>query len=317
VRIQFLVAAHTQPTFVARLCDRLAATPDAAVVVQWDCATQPPGRWSGRAEVRPTRAPCGWGSGSQLDAMLDSMRALADARFDWLVVLSGQDYPIRSGRALADHLAATSHQLFLAPENGPVSPPRTPGVEHSYLHDRYFYRYAWLPQRSWSRMPRAARRVVSAGMQRTVRTLSPSGRVRVQRRPDNAFSPGIGVRTTTSPFTAARPCRKGSDWFVLSRPVFDDLLRQVAASPDLVEHFHRAYCPNESFFHTLLLPEWEAANAGHNLHHLRFVGDRAHPETVRDADFDDLVTSGAYFARKFDPTDIALLDRIDCELLRV
>ncbi len=317
MRIQFLVAAHTQPAFVARLCDRLASTPNAEVVVQWDCATPSPTPWSARAEVRPTRAPCGWGSGSQLDAMLDSMRSLADARFDWLVVLSGQDYPIRGGRELADHLAATSHELFVALEDGPVTPPRTPGAPHSYLQDRYFYRYSWVPQGAWSRLSPAARRVVSAGMQRTMRRLSRSGRVRVQRRPGNTFSPGIGVLTTATPFTAARPCRKGSDWFALSRVVFDDLLEQVAASPDLVEHYRRSYCPNESFFHTLLLPRWETANAGHNLHHLRFVGERAHPETVRDADFDELVASGAFFARKFDPADVALLDRIDCELLRV
>jgi hypothetical protein len=317
LRIQFLVAAHTQPAFVARLCDHLAATPGAEVMVQWDCATAPPRPWPGRADLRPTRSPCGWGSGAQLDALLDSMRELATARFDWLVVLSGQDYPVRAGRELREHLATTPHQLFLAPEDGPVAPPRTPGApSHSYLHDRYFYRYSWIPHRAWSRMPAGARRVVGAGLQRTVHALAPAGRVRVQRRPDNAFSPGIGVRADTTPFTAARPCRKGSDWFAMSRVVFDDLLAQVSAAPEVVEHFRRSYCPNESFFHTLLLPAWEDANAGHNLHHIRFVGERAHPETVRAADLDAIVESGVFFARKFDPADVALLDRIDRELLR-
>ena len=137
----------------------------------------------------------------------------------------------------------------------------------------------------------------------------------MQRRPGNKFSPGIGVAAREHPFTTDRPCRKGSDWFLISRPVFDDLLDQVASSPELVEYFRHCYCPNESFFHTLLLPRWEARNAGQNLHYLRFVGTGAHPEIVGEADWDALDDSGAFFGRKFDATDTALLDRIDRELL--
>jgi hypothetical protein len=139
--------------------------------------------------------------------------------------------------------------------------------------------------------------------------------VRVQRRPRNAFSPGLGTRVRNPPFTDARPCRKGSDWFALSRRVFDDLMDEIRRAPELVEHYRHTFCPTESFFHTLLLPRWNDTNAGHSLHCIRFVGERPHPETVTASELDRVITSRAFFARKFDPADRALLDRIDAELL--
>ncbi len=316
MRIQFLVAAHRDPEFVWRLCARLLDAPDAAVAVQWDCAhglpVPPPGL---PVTLMPTRAPCEWGGGPQLDALLDSLRALERADFDWLVVLSGQDYPIRPMPELAAFLEATPCSLFLeAPEGGPVPAPPAEHGEWAHLQDRYFYRYRWVPQRLWAKLGLLNQRIVSNAMQRVVRWLVPGGAVRVQRRP-RGFSPAVGIRTRRHPFTPERPCLKGSDWFTISRPVVDDLLDHVRREPALVEYFRHTYCPNESFFHTVLLPEWEAKNAGSNLQYHRFAPNRAHPDVITEADRDELVASRAFFARKFDPEDTAVVDRIDRELL--
>jgi hypothetical protein len=316
VRIQFLVAAHKEPAFLSRLCERLLDTPGSAVQVQWDRARPTPRLLSHPAlEVRPTRAPCEWGSGLQIDALVDSLQTLAPRSFDWLVVLSGQDYPVRPLPELAAFLEDTDHRLFLRMEDGPAGTPDVTPVSE-YLQDRYYFHYRWISQRWWSRMSPGVRRAIGGGMQSTVRALSRHDAVRVQRRPDNVFSPGLGRRVRQPPFTDARPCRKGSAWFALSRPVFDDLLVQLRDSPDLIEHYRRTYCPDESLFHTLLLPRWEADNGGHDLHYLRFAGARPHPEMVTEDDWDDLVASGAFFARKFDPSAIELLDRVDRNLLQ-
>ncbi len=74
--------------------------------------------------MRPTSAPCEWGNGTQLDALLESLENLATQSFDWLVILSGQDYPVRPVAELAAFLADTEHQLFLAIEDAFASPPR-------------------------------------------------------------------------------------------------------------------------------------------------------------------------------------------------
>jgi hypothetical protein len=315
VRIQFLVAAHRDPNQLSRLCERLLAAPGAAVTVQWDSARPKPTLARDLdVDLRPTEAPCEWGSGAQLDAMLGSIRALASAPFDWLVVLSGHDYPIRPVQELGPFLEETRYELFFEPEDGPIVADDAAGPL-GYLQDRYLYRYHWVPQRWWSRLPVSSRRLVSSGLQRSVHAFSRNGRVRVQRRPGNVFSPGVGMRARSTPFTEARPCRKGSDWFAMSRAAYDDLLRDADVSSELVEYFRHTYCPNEAFFHTALLPRWDAVNAGRNQHYIQFVGERAHPEILQERDWERLVGSGAFFARKFDASDVALLDRIDRDLL--
>lgn len=316
MRIQFLVAAHEDPAFVARISERLLTAPDAAVSVQWDCASGalelPPGL---AVEHHLTRAPCEWGRGAQLQAMVDSIRSLADAPFDWLLVLSGKDYPVRPLTELDELLRKTSHALFLdAPPEGRVQLPNGTTDEWTYLQDRYFYQYHWIPQSWWSKLAPTAQRVVSRGMKRAIGSGSRGRRLRVQRR-TRGLSPAVGVRARAHPFTTERPCRKGSDWFAISRPVFDDLWTQIDRSPDLVQYFRRTYLPIESLVHTVLLPTWESGNAGHDLHYQRFVGNQPHPEILHDADWDDFVASRAFFARKFDPASTELLDRIDRELL--
>jgi hypothetical protein len=315
VRIQFLIAAHRDPALLIRLCERLLTAPDAAITVQWDRASPPltlP-HALGVAQ-RVTRAPCEWGSGAQLDAMLDSLRALAEAEFDWLVVLSGQDSPIRPLTELDDLLAHTSHRLFLdAPAGGRVPLPAA-HTEWTYLQDRYFYQYHWVPQRWWAKLPPGAQRIMSGGMKRVIGSGSQGRRMRVQRR-TRTLSPALGIRAREHPFTPDRPCRKGSDWFVISRPVFDDLRKQIDEDLELVQYFRRTYLPIESLVHTVLLPTWEDQNAGHNLHYRRFVPGRAHPEFLDDSDWGDFVAGGAFFARKFGPGSTELLDRIDRELL--
>jgi hypothetical protein len=314
VRIQFLVAAHKEPAFLARLCERLLDAPGTAVHVQWDRSHAAPRLGPHPAlEVQTTRRSCEWGNGSQLDALLDTFDRVAANPFDWLVVLSGQDYPVRPVHELVDFLGDTDHRLFLELEDGSAPSSGVPPATE-YLCDRYYFQYRWIPQRWWSRMRPQTRRVVGGGMQRIARSLAPRGKVRVQRRPDNVFSPGIGTPARSHPFTDARPCRKGSDWFALSRRVFDDLLVQLDGSADMVGHYRQTYCPNESLFHTLLLPDWEQDNAGHNLHYLRFIGEGAHPETITSDDWDAVVASRAFFARKFDPRDVALLDWVDRNL---
>jgi hypothetical protein len=123
------------------------------------------------------------------------------------------------------------------------------------------------------------------------------------------------VRVRRAPFTAAMPCRKGSDWFALAREVYDDLVQRVEGAPELVEYFRHSYCPNEAFFHTLLLPHWAERNAGVNLHYLRFDGTAAHPDVLTDDDWDAICSSGRYFARKFDGSSGPLLDRLDSQAL--
>ena len=316
MRVHFLVLAHEHAPAVWRLADRLAAEPGASVSVHWDSSTSAPLAPPGLdVVVHSSPAPSGWGTGAQLDAAIAALRSVAGQPFDWLVLLSGSCYPIRPPAQLAAFLDTTPHLAFLETHaHGPVPPPTDTSEPLTYLQRRYFVRYRWVPTWLWRRLPAPAAHGAEVALQRSVRACTPEREVWVQRRP-RAGAPGIGRRIRRHPFSATRPCRTGSDWFALARPVYDDLLAQLAAEPALVEHFRRTFCPNEALFHTLVLPRWEHANAGHNLHHRHMGPTEPHPTVLRDADWDAMVASGRFLARKFDPADRRLLDRIDHELL--
>ena len=83
MRIQFLVIAHEQPELLWRLSSRLLQSEDTAVSVQWDCSAPPPPSVRGLpAELRITQNAVGWGTGSQLLAVLDSLHSLVGRPFD-------------------------------------------------------------------------------------------------------------------------------------------------------------------------------------------------------------------------------------------
>jgi hypothetical protein len=95
----------------------------------------------------------------------------------------------------------------------------------------------------------------------------------------------------------------------------DDLIERSRAEVALRSYFERTYIPSESFFHTLLLPEWENRNAGVNLHYRRFRDGSSHPDVLHVDDIPEMRASGQYFARHFDPVDTVTRDVIDERLL--
>src|SRR5262245_46036309 len=107
MKVHYLVTAYHEPQHLRRLCDHLGKN----VLVQWDSRSPAPDL--GSVSVLCSRAPISWGDGSYLRATLDSFEALDETPFDWLVLLSGQDYPIRPIEDLESHLATTSHALYM------------------------------------------------------------------------------------------------------------------------------------------------------------------------------------------------------------
>ena len=315
-RIKFLIAAYRSPAAAERLADRVGQIPSSSVRIQWDIAHHGSASGlSGRHELAFTREPYGWGGWGQVEGLLGSMYAIERDAFDWLVVLTGSDYPIRPVSELQSMLSSTEHALFLqTPEGGTVLPPQGPMREWSYLQRRYFCHYRWFPQTAWARLGTRGQRAISKAAQQSLHLVRRGNGPFVQRRP-RGFSPALAWRARSHPFTDARPCRKGSDWFALSRPVFDDLVRRSREDSALAEYYRHTYIPSESYFHTLLLPRWEDENAGVNLHYRRFTVSSAHPDTLTMDDLGVLASSGQYFARHFDPTDIELFDTIDREFL--
>jgi hypothetical protein len=272
--VAYLILSYTQPELVRRLVARLSGS---VVAVHHDDR-----RVALRAvdALRVPATPIEWGHGSQLAAILRSLRWLRErADFDWLVLLSGQDYPVRPVAAIEAELLAADVDAFL--RFAPVAPLRLRRGRVDEFARRYAYR--WRPLRP----PAAARAAARLDPLLQVRTL-PSGTY-------------VGL-----PARPPLPVFHGSDWFSLSRRAVDAVL----AAPDaVVDHFLHTIIPTEAFVHTVL--------AGASLRlandHRRFAvfdpPSSPSPRVFGLEDVETVLSSGADFARKF--ADERVLDEID------
>ena len=120
MQIAYLILAHAQPQQIGRLTRRLAApgvrfylhidanTPDEAfAAMQQEVAR------SCAAATWIARQPCRWGGFSLVDASLRLIEAALADDCDWLVLLSGQDYPLQSNADIAARLANCGQAGFI------------------------------------------------------------------------------------------------------------------------------------------------------------------------------------------------------------
>jgi hypothetical protein len=275
--VAYLVLSYVHPELVERLVATLrAASPDAVIAVHHDdrrCAL-------GDVDALRIEPPAAieWGHGSQLAAFLRAMGWVRErADFDWLVLLSGQDYPIRPVAEIEASLAAAEVDAFI--QTAPVAPRRLRRGAVDEFARRYRYRWRPLPERLVAAVAQA------------------DPLVQVRRLPSGAYA-GFPARPPLEPF-------HGSDWFTLSRRAVDAVL---GAPPAVADHFLHTIVPTEAFVHTVLAHSGLRLS-GDNRRYAAFPSDAANPRVLGRADLDAVLGSGGDFARKFD--DLAVLDAID------
>lgn len=279
MKIAYLILAHAHPQQVGRLTERLAA-PGVCFYLHIDANTPAATFAAMQAEVaRCTapvtwieRQPCRWGGFSLVDATLRLMQAALADGCDWLILLSGQDYPLKPNSAIAGHLANSGKAGFIDLQD--------PGAfDVRYRHEAWHFET--LNGKPLGKL-----------LQKTQRGLNRIG----LRRP-------LPVPLTE--------IRAGSQWWMLSAPACHWLLDFCTAHPRLIAFFYRTLVPDEMFFQTLLwysplreqlcpdplrLIEWDSGSWS--------------PRTFTEADLPQLLAAPALFARKFAPDGrvTALLD---------
>lgn len=120
MRIAYILPVHRSPDQVARLIRRLA-TPNARFVVHVDRRAAPSvvAAIASGTEGAPVafveRHRCYWGGFGMVRAALKGIRHLVaqDEEFDYAVLLSGQDYPLRSAAAIEQFLAGADGLSFM------------------------------------------------------------------------------------------------------------------------------------------------------------------------------------------------------------
>lgn len=305
MRVCYLIQSHRDADQIARLVRVLgASSPGALVVVAHDdtgcalvdrdlvCAAE--------CHLLSVRGPLRRGYLSMLAPYLQAVAWLREQRlhYDWLVYLSGQDYPTMPLARSEAALAATDCDGFLRfwPARGGAGPWR----RRHQGRNRYFFQYR--EASSWPapllRLARAAN-----GLQSLVHV-------------HLVYGPRVGLRAWRAPFTADFACYVGWQWTTLKRMCAELVLDRVTHDRQLVNYYERTICPDESLVQTVLVNAGGLRLTNDNLRYSDNLGSRdGRPRILGVADFAHLTSGGFHFARKFDrAVDGCILDRLDAHL---
>ncbi len=305
----FLIQSHSGAEQVVRLVRTVKrSSPDARVLVVHDgrCVPldpEPFRRWPG-VEVLVRSSPVERGDFSVLTPLLAGLEELLGGKggrpkwdFDWLVYLSGQDYPVRPLADFEASLASTGRDGFLShwDAEGPDTPWRP-----RQARTRYHAQYRRLP--GWTLGPLKAARFLGK--------VSPL-------RFHLHYRPYLGWEPRRTPFVNGVRCYGGWQWWTLARPAAQYLNDQVAADGPLVRWFRRTVAPCEAMVPTLLVNSGRFDLDPDNRWYMDFEGSRdGRPRTLNENDLPRFAAGRFDFARKFElERTPGLLDRIDSEIL--
>jgi hypothetical protein len=262
--VAVLVLSHRGPAQVARLVSVLQDGRDTMVAIHHDPNGEPLGlRPSAQLALVPDPVPCPWGRPGiniAIHKSLSWLRANVPG-LSWVLVISGQDYPIRAMPAIEDELADAPCDAFMRYLRVDGDPADDVHPWQAAVRQRYLYK---------RRLP---------GMARAVRLPWPR-----QHPFGNDLRMYAGEQWVT---LSARAVHK-----VLDSPYSDTVMNYLRRSVSADEAWLTTVALNGD-------PELTVVNDRRR--YVRWPGGTAHPAVLGPGDLPALRDSNAFFARKADP----------------
>ncbi len=207
---------------------------------------------------------------------------------DWVVLLSGADYPIKTANQILHDLASSEYDAYIQHE------------KITYKTYRYDTRKSILWQKN------SYQRYCTKSF-----IFNFSKKYCAQLNLEICLEHPLLTKAFL-PFSKKLACFSGSQWFCANRKAVESIIEFHSQRNAITLHYSNLKYADESYFQTIL------ANASH----LRLQNDRrryidwsdggTHPKTLLMEDLSNLLTSSAHFARKFDiDIDSNILDELD------
>jgi hypothetical protein len=231
-----------------------------------------------------------WGSLGLIKPFLSGLKAVKDCseKFDRILLLSGQDYPIKSNEYINDFFKNSPHSVFI--NYFPIpSYTKWPGSDRGGLYrvDKYYFGMKWY----------------HFICSRSLNLLSASMPFLRRKIPD-------GMKSFT-----------GQTWWNLDMYALDYILEYNAKHPEYLDFHKHTFVADELFVHMIIAnsKDEKLLNSIENTDK-RFTiwqtPGSAHPNILRKTDFEAIRSSDDLFARKFDEkVDAEILDLIDARIL--
>lgn len=230
-----------------------------------------------------------WSSYGLVQGTLNAMAAIKHSKkdFDRIILLSGQDYPIKSNNYINKYLHESPHSIFF--EYWPLPNynkwPKDKGG--MYRINKYYFGLKFY-QLFFSKLA----------------NLLASFFPLIRRK----------IPVNMKPFA-------GSQWWIIDKYTTGYILDFVNKHPVYTAFHKHTFASDELFFQMILLNSQDEKILNNIKNESnRFIkwkaSSVAHPELLTEIDFDDISNSDKLFARKFDQSvDSKILDLIDSNCL--
>lgn len=298
MRIAYIILAHQYPEQLVRLISRLnTETTSFFVHIDQKTSDEIYHQVTTHLSDLPNvyflqRYKCYWAEFGPVKATLEGIKEIVNQNipFDYVSLLTGQDYPIKTNKQIEEFLQKNQGKSFIAYEPLPRAVwGGNGGFDRvNYWHFRVFSRRVSFPPK-----PSSQSRV---SLLRSLLNFLPFRR----KFPEN-FKPFGGY-----------------PYWSLSRECVEYINDFVSNNHDFVNFFKYVHAPDEVFFQTVISnSSFKESVINDNLRYVSWPKPHSrHPETLTKNDFDKITKSAKLFARKFDMTkDADILNMIDQKIL--
>ena len=221
------------------------------------------------------RVKANWGEFGLVEAVLNLLNAVRDSgkKFDRIILLSGQDYPIKSNHTINEYLRQSTQSNFIEYHALP-NPAKWKPNGGLYRVNKYF-----LGLRFGQRYKAKALNFLAMIFPALERKMPP------------------GMKAYA-----------GSMWWIIDDYSMNYILDYVKNNPDYVAFHKKTFAADELFFHMILLNATDERLRQSIVNDdKRFIKwkdlNASHPEQLDEKDLEEIGRSDALFARKFDITE--------------
>lgn len=292
MKIAYIISAYKLPQQVIRLVNRLNSD-SASFIIHVDRKTKLDIFLQIKQELSKynnvyllKRHVCHWAGYGHVKSTIKGIQEIfkRNISFEYLILLTGQDYPIKSNRYIEKMLEENKGKLFI--EHSPI--PRkcwghTGGVEtYEFFHFWFFGRHYYFPR------PGSHNLIVKLLI-----------KFKYKRKIPYQYKPFAG-----------------SSYWCLSKDCVEYVYKFMKANRAYELFFRNVFLSDEIFFQTLIMNSpFRNCVVNDDLRYIEWPADSYNPQILQKKDFSKFMSSADLFARKFDMTvDSEVLDMIDREI---
>lgn len=277
--IAHLILVHSKPVQLRRLVNKLMYKDD-AVFIHVDLKADLSDFENALVNLKniyfiQRRVDIKWGGYEMVEATVNGFKEIiaSGLNIDYVNLLSGQDYPLKSMSVLNQFLSNNPGKAFM----------QCLDIETEWTEA--LFRIKEFTFNNW-KFPGHYR------LQQLINFFLPD-----RKMPEGMVAVGR------------------SQWFTISLKHVIFIVNRLELNPKLVRFFKLTWAPDEFVFQTLLFnSSFKKDIVRDNLRYIDWSEGKENPKLLSVNDFEKLMNSGSYFARKFSEND-PVLDLIDKKLI--